>query len=160
MARWCLAYCQEHDARDARTAAAVAPLTTRLDMDAGPPRGIQHQVRKLLRKYWYKSVQQKVFQKDLKSSLYERVKYLYPLPRSAPHHALNVMGSVGMGDCCMGWVGRGVLGAGESSCQADAAPGKSHLIYQNTRYSLELTSHYACSIACTGCHQCACCSPG
>ncbi|CAL8468014.1 g7552 [Coccomyxa elongata] len=44
MARWCLAYCQEQDARDARTAAAVTPLTTRLDMDAGPPRGIQHQV--------------------------------------------------------------------------------------------------------------------
>lgn len=44
MARWCLAYCQEQDARDARMAAAVTPLTTRLDMDAGPPRGIQHQV--------------------------------------------------------------------------------------------------------------------
>ncbi|KAK9901703.1 hypothetical protein WJX75_009400 [Coccomyxa subellipsoidea] len=44
LAGWCLAYCQEQDAKDARAALAVAPLSTRLDMDAGPTRGIQHQV--------------------------------------------------------------------------------------------------------------------
>ncbi len=44
LAGWCLAYCQEQDAKDARAALTIAPPSTRLDMDAGPPRGIQHQV--------------------------------------------------------------------------------------------------------------------
>ena len=47
LAEWCLSYCQDQDslARSAQSAISTAHTSTKLDLDAGPAKGIQHQVR-------------------------------------------------------------------------------------------------------------------
>ena len=47
LAEWCLSYCQDQDSRvlRAQNAISTAHTSTKLDLDAGPAKGIQHQVR-------------------------------------------------------------------------------------------------------------------
>ena len=46
LAGWCLSYCQGQDSRalSAQSAISTAHTSTKLDLDAGPAKGIQHQV--------------------------------------------------------------------------------------------------------------------
>ena len=46
LAEWCLSYCQGQDSRalSAQSAISTAHTSTKLDLDAGPAKGIQHQV--------------------------------------------------------------------------------------------------------------------
>lgn len=46
LAEWCLGYCQDQDAKVKAVEAVIttARTSTRLDLDAGPAKGVQHQV--------------------------------------------------------------------------------------------------------------------
>jgi len=46
LAQWCLLYCRDQDNKDMALANVIttAHTSTRLDLDSGPAKGIQHQV--------------------------------------------------------------------------------------------------------------------
>ena len=48
LAGWCLSYCRDKDSKDMALSSVIttAHTSTRLDLDAGPAKGIQHQVRR------------------------------------------------------------------------------------------------------------------
>ena len=48
LAGWCLSYCRDKDSKDMAVSSVIstAHTSTRLDLDAGPAKGIQHQVCK------------------------------------------------------------------------------------------------------------------
>ena len=46
LAGWCLSYCRDQNIKDVASGSVIttAHTSTRLDLDAGPAKGIQHQV--------------------------------------------------------------------------------------------------------------------
>ena len=46
LAGWCLSYCRDQDSKDLALASVIttAHTSTRLDLETGPAKGIQHQV--------------------------------------------------------------------------------------------------------------------